>query len=374
MRFIEEFRQPALAQALAAKIKKYAGPPVNLMEVCGTHTVAIFRHGIRGLLPPQVRMLSGPGCPVCVTPNADIDKAIALASQPGVTLATFGDMMRVPGSYSSLAEAKAKDADVRVVYSPLEALSIAQDNPKRSVVFFGVGFETTAPTTAASILEAERLNLSNYFFFSVHKVVPPAMKALLAGGEVNIDGFICPGHVSTIIGSHPYEFISRDYGIPCVITGFEPVDILQGIAMLLEMRNEGKAEVAIQYSRAVRPEGNPKALETMAKVFQTDDANWRGLGVIPGSGLRLGPALERFDAGKHFKIKIRPPKERAACRCGEVLRAVCTPPECRMFGSGCTPEHPLGPCMVSTEGTCAAWFIYNPADQASETPPAKAGG
>lgn len=374
MRFIEEFRQPALAHALAEKIKKYAGPPVNLMEVCGTHTVAIFRHGIRGLLPPQVRMLSGPGCPVCVTPNADIDKAIALASQPGVTLATFGDMMRVPGSYSSLAEAKAKGADVRVVYSPLEALSIAKDNPKRAVVFFGVGFETTAPTTAASILEAERMGLNNYFFFSVHKVVPPAMKALLAGGEVNIDGFICPGHVSTIIGCHPYEFIASDYGIPCVITGFEPVDILQGIAMLLEMRCEGKAEVAIQYSRAVRPEGNPKALETMAKVFQTDDANWRGLGVIPKSGLRLAPALARFDAGQHFKIKTRPPKEIAACRCGEVLRAVCTPPECRMFGSGCIPEHPLGPCMVSTEGTCAAWFLYNLAGQASGTPPAKAGG
>ncbi|MFH1560854.1 MAG: hydrogenase formation protein HypD [Chloroflexota bacterium] len=374
MKFIDEFRQLAPAQALASRIRRWAGPPVNIMEVCGTHTVAIFRHGLRELLPPQVRLLSGPGCPVCVTSNAEIDKAIALASDPRVILSTFGDMMKVPGSYSSLSEAKARGADIRVAYCAMEALEIARDNPSRDVVFFGVGFETTAPTTAASILEAERLGLKNYFFLSVHKLIPPAMKALLEAGEVGIDGFLCPGHVSTIIGSQPYEFIPRDFGIPCVITGFEPVDILQGIAMILEMRAEGKAEVAIQYRSAVRPEGNPPAVETMARVFRVDEAEWRGIGIIPESGLRLVKGLRSFAAEEHFKIKTRPARQVAACRCGEVLRGLCTPPECRLFGTGCTPEHPVGPCMVSSEGTCSAWFLYNPEERRVEMPPVKAGG
>ena len=360
MRFLTEFRQPALAGALAERIKRWSGPPVSLMEVCGTHTVAIFRHGLRGLLPPQVRLLSGPGCPVCVTPNGEIDKAIALASNPGVILATFGDMMKVPGSYSSLAEAKARGSIIRVVYSAMEAVEIAQENPGKAVVFFGVGFETTAPTTAASILEAKRLGLKNFFFLSAHKLVPPALRALLEAGEVRIDGLICPGHVSTIIGSRPYEFIPRDYAIPCVISGFEPVDILQAIAMLLDMRAEGRAEVAIQYRRAVRPQGNPQALDTMAGAFQVGDAEWRGLGPIPQSGLQLRNGMEAFSAERHLEMKMRPPREAAACRCGEVLRGLINPPECSIFGTGCTPEHPVGPCMVSTEGTCAAWFLYEP--------------
>ncbi|MDP2954388.1 MAG: hydrogenase formation protein HypD [Chloroflexota bacterium] len=359
MRFIDEFRQPALARALASKIQKWPGPPVQIMEVCGTHTVAIFRHGLRGLLPPQVNLLSGPGCPVCVTPNAEIDKAIALATNPKVILATFGDMMRVPGSYSSLAEAKAQGAQVRVVYSATEALEMALDNPEKAVVFFGVGFETTAPTTAACILEAERLGLKNFYFLSVHKVVPPAMKALLQSGEVRIDGFLCPGHVSAIIGSRPYEFIPRDYGIPCVIAGFEPVDILQAIAMILEMRAEGRAEVAIQYRRVVRPEGNPSALWAIARVFQVSDSEWRGLGLIPSSGLRLGLGMDRFAVEERFEIKVRPAKQVADCRCGDILRGLCPPPECRLFGTACTPEHAVGPCMVSSEGTCAAWFLYS---------------
>jgi hydrogenase expression/formation protein HypD len=368
MKFVSEFREPALAQALAERIKRWAGPPVNLMEVCGTHTVAIFRHGIAALLPHQVKVLSGPGCPVCVTPNAEIDKAIALAKNPKVILATFGDMMKVPGSYSSLSEAKADGADIRVVYSPQEALEIANSNPRKAAVFFGIGFETTTPTTAFCLLEAERRGLKNFFFLSAHKVIPPAMKALLDSGEVNIDGFICPGHVSTIIGSRPYEFIPREYGIPCVIAGFEPVDILQTIDTLLEMRAAGKAEVAIQYRRAVRPEGNPVALETVARVFQEVDADWRGLGNIPGSGLKLDKGPERFDAELHWDIKTGPPREVEGCRCGEVLRGVCTPAECLLFGRGCTPEHPVGPCMVSSEGTCSAWFLYKPVD------PARAGG
>jgi hydrogenase expression/formation protein HypD len=374
MRFVDEFRQPDLAQALASRIERYEGPPLNIMEVCGTHTVAIFRHGLRGLLPPQVRLLSGPGCPVCVTPNADIDKAIALASNSQVILATFGDMMKVPGSYSSLSQAKARGADVRVVYSALEALDMAQANPDRAVIFFGVGFETTAPTTAASLLEAERRGIRNYFFLSVHKLIPPAMKALLEAGEVRIDGFICPGHVSTIIGSRPYEFIPRDYGIPCVIAGFEPVDILQAIAMILEMRLEGRAEVAIQYRRAVRPQGNPQALETLARVFQVGGAEWRGIGTIPESGLGLGQGWEGFVAEEHFQIRTRPVRQVSACRCGEVLRGLCTPPECHLFGTGCTPEHPVGPCMVSSEGTCAAWFLFSPGQEGAEKVSLEAGG
>jgi hydrogenase expression/formation protein HypD len=283
-------------------------------------------------------------------------------------------MMKVPGSYSSLSEAKAQGADIRVTYSAMEALEIAKDNPSRAVVFFGVGFETTAPTTAASILEAQRLGLRNYFFLSVHKLVPPAMKALLEAGEIRIDGFICPGHVSTIIGSRPYEFIPRSYGIPCVITGFEPVDILQAVAMILEMQGEGKAEVAVQYRRAVRPEGNPSAIETMDRAFQVGEAEWRGIGIIPESGLRLRQGLESFAAEEHFKIRTRPVRQAAACRCGEILRGLCTPPECHLFGTGCTPEHPIGPCMVSSEGTCSAWFLYRPGTQGAEMSPVEAGG
>ncbi len=358
MRFIDEFRDSTVAQRLAARIKARNTRPVNLMEVCGTHTVAIFRHGIRQLLPDKVNFLSGPGCPVCVTPNSDIDKAIALARNPGVILTTFGDMIKVPGSYSSLQQVKAGGANIRVVYSVLDALKIAEDNSDKSVVFFGVGFETTAPTTASAILEARRLGIKNFFFLSVHKLVPPAMKALLDAGEVKIDGFICPGHVSTIIGSKPYEFIPRQYGIPCVVAGFEPLDILQTIDMLIEQLNKEEARVDIQYRRAVRQDGNPTALNYMNMVFEVTDASWRGIGTIPESGLKLRPEYEQFDAERVFRIVTKPPKEVAGCRCGDVLRGVATPVECPLFGKACTPEHPAGPCMVSTEGTCSAWYLY----------------
>ncbi|MBM2825244.1 MAG: hydrogenase expression/formation protein HypD [Dehalococcoidales bacterium] len=362
MRFIDEFRDSAAGQSLVLRIQKKKTPAVNLMEVCGTHTVAIFKHGIRQLLPETVNLISGPGCPVCVTPNADIDKAIALAQNAGIILVTFGDMIKVPGSYSSLNQIKAAGADIRVVYSVLDALRMAEDNPRKSVVFFGVGFETTAPTTASAILEAERGGLDNFFLLSVHKVMPPAMKLLLDADEVHIDGFICPGHVSTIIGSEPYEFIPRQYGIPCVITGFEPLDILQGIDMLLEQVANGEPRVAIQYRRAVRPEGNPVALKYLATVFEVTDARWRGIGIIPGSGLKLGQQYRRFDAEHAFNIVTRPPKEAKGCRCGDVLRGVCLPAECHLFGKACTPEHPSGPCMVSTEGTCSAWYLYRGKD------------
>jgi hydrogenase expression/formation protein HypD len=358
VRYVQEFHDAAAARGLVTSIERITSRSVNLMEVCGTHTVAIFRHGIRQLLPPPLSMLSGPGCPVCVTTNADIDKAIALAEQSGITLATFGDMMKVPGSYQSLQQVKADGSDVRVVYSPRDAVCMARDNPRRPVVFFAVGFETTAPTIAASLLEAEALGLKNYYLISVHKLIPPAMRALLEAGEVRIDGFICPGHVSVVIGSQPYEFIPREYGVPCVITGFEPLDVLQGIDMLLRQIAEGRAEVEIQYRRGVRPEGNPLARELVSRVFETSDADWRGLGCIPGSGLKLRPQYARFDAEEAFVINPPPTKEHKGCLCGDVLRGVKMPPECPLFARACTPERPVGPCMVSSEGTCAGWYQY----------------
>ncbi|MGQ9571704.1 MAG: hydrogenase formation protein HypD [Dehalococcoidia bacterium] len=358
VRYVREFQDATAARGLTAAIERTISRPANLMEVCGTHTVAIFRHGIRQLLPPPLTLLSGPGCPVCVTTNADIDKAIALAEQPGVTLATFGDMMKVPGSYQSLQQAKADGADVRVVYSARDAVCMARDNPRRPVVFFAVGFETTAPTIAAALLEAEALGLKNFYLISVHKLIPPAMRALLEAGEVRIDGFICPGHVSVIIGSQPYQFIPQQYGVPCVITGFEPLDILQGIEMLLRQIADGRAEVDIQYRRGVRPEGNPLARELLSRVFETSDAHWRGLGCIPDSGLKLRPQYKRFDAAETFAINPPPTKEHKGCLCGDILRGVKTPPECPLFAGTCTPESPVGPCMVSSEGTCAGWYQY----------------
>jgi len=358
MRYIEEFRQGAVAAKIVERLRAYVSRPVNLMEVCGTHTVSIFRHGIRSLLPRSVTMLSGPGCPVCVTANADLDKAIALAEIPGIILATFGDMFKVPASRSSLREAKAEGADVRLVYSTLDALEIARANPQRQVVFFAVGFETTAPTIACSILEAEREGIGNFSIVSVHKLIPPAIKALLDGEEVRIDGFLLPGHVSTIIGSRPYEFIPGGYGVACAIAGFEPLDILGGIEMLLRQIADGEVRVEIGYRRAVRREGNPLALEQMYRVFEVCDAEWRGLGVIPDSGLRLRREYEGFDAERRFDVNTPPPREHPACRCGEVLRGVTSPPECPLFARACTPERPIGPCMVSVEGSCAAWYQY----------------
>jgi len=369
MKYCEEFRDGPTAQALVARLGTHTDRPVNLMEVCGTHTVAIFRHGIRGLLPANVNMLSGPGCPVCVTADADLDKAIALAQIPGVTLCTFGDMLRVPGSTSSLQQARARGADVRIVYSPLDALQLAAERPDRQVVFYAVGFETTAPTVAASILEAKRRGLTNYTVASVHKVVPPALQALLTAREVHIDGFLMPGHVSAVIGSRPYEFVARDYGIPCVVGGFEPLDILLAIDMLLAQIAAGEARVEIAYRRAVRPEGNAAALAAMAAAFTPVDADWRGIGMIPHSGLALQPALSAFDAERRFPLTLEPAQAHPGCRCGEVLRGVARPPQCPLYGRACTPENPVGPCMVSFEGTCSAWYHYG-RTPASEPAPA----
>ncbi|MFH0952820.1 MAG: hydrogenase formation protein HypD [Verrucomicrobiota bacterium] len=341
------------------RLAKQIGRPVTLMEVCGTHTMAAFRSGLRAILPKNLSLLSGPGCPVCVTPNGYLDRAIAIAQQPRTMVATFGDMMRVPGTESSLEQARAQGALVRVVYSPLDALREAEKNPKLRVVFLGVGFETTAPATAWSIQEAAR-QVPNFSVLCAHKTMPRAMAALLAGGDVRVDGFLCPGHVSVVIGSRPYEFIVRDFGIPCVVTGFEPADLVAGIVMLLRQVAERRAAVEIQYTRSVEREGNRKAQSGIDDVFEAADAEWRGLGTIPGSGLAIRKKYSARDAGVLFAdLQVPAASEPAGCKCGEVLRGAKTPADCPLFRTRCTPDHPVGACMVSGEGTCAAWFKYS---------------
>ncbi len=358
MKFIDEYRDPELARKLVERIREKSTRPARLMEFCGGHTVAIARHGIRQLLPPTVEMLSGPGCPVCVTANADLDKAIALAGAPDLILTTFGDMIKVPASRSSLQQAKAEGADVRIVYSTQDALEIAAANPSKSVVFIGIGFETTAPTVAASVVQAEQRRLTNYYVLSQHKICPPIIKAVLDSGEVKLDGIVCPGHVSAIIGSVPYEFIPRDYGIGCVVSGFEPLDILQCVEMLVDQVESGQPIVEIAYQRGVRETGNSTALELLYRVFELCEGNWRGVGTVPGSGLKLRPEYESFDAERAFDISPGEPVEPQGCICGDILRGVSTPLECSLFRSVCNPEHPVGPCMVSSEGSCAAYYRY----------------
>lgn len=358
MRFIDEFRDAELAKAVVSRIHRRSKRHVRLMEFCGGHTVTIMKHGIRQLLPETVEMLSGPGCPVCVTANQDLDKAIAFAREPGVIITTFGDMLRVPGSRSSLQEARAAGADVRVVYSTLDALEIARENPERAVVFIGIGFEATAPTIAASVMEANEEGIRNYYVLSMHKLCPPVIKALLDSGEVRLDGLICPGHVSAVIGSRPWEFAARDYGIACVVSGFEPLDVLQSVEMLVDQLEKGEPRVEIAYRRGVRAEGNLRAQEVMNTVFEPSLANWRGIGVVPESGLTLNREYERSDAEFAFEIDPGPTIEPKGCLCGDILRGVRTPLDCRLFRTSCTPEHPVGPCMVSSEGSCASYYHY----------------
>jgi len=352
------FRDPDIARGLIDAIHATKTGPVKLMEVCGTHTVAIAKNGLRAVMPEWVTLLSGPGCPVCVTANADIDTAIELARHPEVIITTFGDMMKVPGSYSSLSREKADGRDVRIVYSPLDALALAEKEPDREVIFVAVGFETTAPLIAAAIMRAQEQGLENFSVFCAHKTVPGALEALANDPEVQINGFILPGHVSTIIGSDPYEYLASEYHIPGVITGFEPVDVLQGIYMLLKQLEEGRAEIEIAYHRGVMPEGNPHARELVERVFEPVDADWRGIGVIPGTGLKIRDDFAHYDAVRRIPITLPEPKEIKGCQCGEVLRGITLPFECRLFGKGCTPEHPIGPCMVSSEGSCAAYYRF----------------
>jgi hydrogenase expression/formation protein HypD len=358
MRFIDEYRRSDLAQAVIGRIRRGSTRKARLMEFCGGHTVAILRHGIRQLLPPTIEMLSGPGCPVCVTDNSDLDKSIALARVPGVILTTFGDMLKVPGSRSSLQEARAEGADVRIVYSTLDALQIARDNPGRSVVFLGVGFETTAPTIAASVLQARQEGITNYHVLSFHKLCPPAIQAILDSGEVDLQGLVCPGHVSAVIGSEPWEFVASEYGIPCVVSGFEPLDILQTVDMLVTQIEKGESSVEIAYRRGVRAEGNQRALELMYEVFEVCPAQWRGLGTVADSGLRLRKEFAAFDAELAFEFDPGPTLHPKGCICGDILRAVKTPSDCQLFGRVCTPANPVGPCMVSSEGSCAAYYQY----------------
>lgn len=334
--------------------------PVRLMEVCGTHTVSIFRHGIRDILSKDIILLSGPGCPVCVTPVKDVDTAIAIAKLDSVILVTFGDMMRVPGSKQSLNDAQAEGADIQVVYSPVDALNLALENKEKKVVFFATGFETTAPSVAGTLFEAERRGINNFYIYSAHKIIPPALKALLNSDDVRIDGLILPGHVSTIIGSRPYEFIASDYRVPSVITGFEAGDIIQGIAMLLEQIASGRADVEIQYKKVVREKGNQKALSIMNEYFEPCNAYWRGIGMIPESGLKLRDRFRHRDIKTIFDINIPDYKEPKSCICGYVLRGIKIPTDCPLFGKACTPEKPVGACMVSTEGSCAAYYKYLP--------------
>ncbi|MDL1969789.1 MAG: hydrogenase formation protein HypD [Candidatus Desulfofervidaceae bacterium] len=357
MKYIDEFRDPQIAHHLLAEIKAISHKPIRLMEVCGTHTMAIGRYGLRSLLPAHIQLISGPGCPVCVTSTQEIDMMIKLASQD-VIVTTFGDLMRVPGSYTSLQQERAKGADVRIVYSPFDALNIASKNPTRPVVFLGVGFETTAPGIAATIAEAKRQDIKNFFVFSAHKLIPPAMEALVSSPDLKIDGFICPGHVSTIIGLEPYRKLAEVYKVPCVITGFEPVDILQGILMLVKQLKNEEPKAEIQYTRVVKPEGNPKAMELMFSVFSPCEATWRGIGAIPESGLTLKDDYAAYDARLHFDMEVGKVKDPPGCRCGDVLKGLIIPPECPLFGKVCLPTHPVGPCMVSSEGSCAAYYKY----------------
>ncbi len=358
MKFITEFRRSELAEGLISQIHRKSKTPVRFMEFCGGHTVTIFRYGIRQVLPKTIEMVSGPGCPVCVTANTDLDKAIALSQIPEVIIVTFGDMLKIPGSHSSLQKVKADGADVRVVYSTMDALEIAKENPAESVIFLGIGFETTAPTIAASILQAEERRIKNYYILSMHKLCPPVIRTLLDSGEVKLHGLICPGHVSAIIGSHPWEFITRDYGIPCVVSGFEPLDILQCVDMLVAQVENGESKVEIAYRRGVRPEGNREALKLIEQVFELCATEWRGIGEVPDSGLKLRKEYQHFDAELAFDIDPGPAYEPVGCICGDILRGVKTPADCKLFGKACTPEYPVGPCMVSSEGSCSAYYLY----------------
>ncbi len=360
------WRDPGLAAAalsemetLAGKASALTGGTVNFMEVCGTHTMAIAASGMRKLFPKTLRMLSGPGCPVCVTSQGDIDRVLALAEVPGVILATFGDMMKVKGSKGlDLHAMRERGTDVRVVYSPLDAVALAEAEPSRQVIFVGVGFETTAPVIAGAVARARKAGLKNFSSTAFFKLVPPALELLLSDPENRIHGFMLPGHVSAIIGLKPYAFVAEKRRVPCVVTGFEPLDILAGVNMLLRQVVSGKPAVEDEYFRAVRAEGNPAARRLMDEVFAVGPASWRAIGTVPGTGLGFSKAYERFDAVKRFGIKYKEAPEPKGCRCGQILLGKALPPDCPLFGKACTPSSAVGPCMVSSEGACAAWFKY----------------
>lgn len=358
MSLFESFKDPQLCKALLDRIHGELEGELRFMEVCGTHTVSIFRSGVRSLLSEKVVHLSGPGCPVCVTHDSEVAAFLELAERNAV-IATFGDLMRVPGpNKRSLKSAQAEGARVKVVYSPFDALKLAQDNPADQVVFLGVGFETTAPAIAATIQTARELGVGNFSVLPFHKLVPPALKVLAADPELKVQAFLLPGHVSAIIGVHPYQFLAREYGIPSVVAGFEPVDILQALHLFVTMRREGRAEVINGYRRVVADDGNAKALSVMYEVFEPADALWRGIGTIPGSGLVMREEYADHDAMRVFGLTLKDVPEIKGCRCGDVLKGKIGPDQCPLFGKACTPASPVGPCMVSTEGSCAAYYKY----------------
>ncbi|MGW9193847.1 hydrogenase formation protein HypD [Micromonospora chersina] len=361
MRFVDEYRDAAKAQALATQIAALCEPgrQYKFMEVCGGHTHTIYKHGIEDYLPESVSLVHGPGCPVCVIPMGRVDDAIAIANEPGVIMTAFGDMMRVPGGNGSFLDAKAAGADIRMVYSPLDALKIARTNPDRRVVFMAIGFETTSPSTAMTVLRAAAEGIDNFSVFCNHVTILPAIKAILDSPDLRLDGFLGPGHVSTVIGCRPYEFIARDYGKPLVCAGFEPLDLLQSVFMLLTQVAEGRCEVENQYTRVVPWDGNLRALEAIGQVMRLRPYfEWRGLGFISHSALRMRDEYAAYDAERIFDVpgvRVADPK---ACQCGEVLKGVLKPWECKVFGTACTPETPIGTCMVSSEGACAAYYNF----------------
>jgi hydrogenase expression/formation protein HypD len=360
MKYIDEFRNKELIQRLARQIRSQSKGSYSFMEVCGGHTAAIHRFGIKDLLPEGIMLISGPGCPVCVTGTGYIDTAIAFCRRNDVIVTTFGDMLRVPGSFSSMEKERAKGADVRVVLSATEALQIAERNPSKKVVFLAIGFETTAPGTAATIKRAAGKKVSNFYVLSAHKVMPPAMEAIIRGGTA-VDGFICPGHVSAITGSKLFSFIPEKYRIGCVVSGFEPADIMMSVLMLIKQVNRHSPIVEIQYRRAVSENGNLIALKMMSDVFEPCDVSWRGLGLIKSGGLRLKKSYEGFDAEKMIPVKTIPQEIENACICGSILRGMNTPSDCPLFAGECCPENPVGACMVSVEGACNTWYRYRQA-------------
>ncbi|HMM11322.1 MAG TPA: hydrogenase formation protein HypD [Bacteroidales bacterium] len=357
MKHIDEYRRREVVLALAEKIRQESVKPLRIMEVCGGHTMALRRFGLHSLLPENIELISGPGCPVCVTGRNYIDHAIALARLPGVIITTYGDLIKVPGSSSNLDAEKARGADVRIVYSILDALTLAQQFPEKQVVFLGIGFETTSPATAAGILKAQMAGLFNFSVLSAHKIMPPALAALIDQG-VNLHGYIGPGHVSAITGSKIYDFIPRNYGLGVVISGFEPADLMQAILMLVRQREENRPAVEIQYHRVVTREGNLKGQQMLDEVFTLRTDWWRGLGALPLSGMGLREKYVDFDAGRRFQVTIEPTREDKGCICGDVLKGIRKPTDCRLFGKTCKPSDPVGACMVSSEGTCAAYFKY----------------
>ena len=375
MKYVDEFRDPEKAkyllreiEHLVPKIQKKLGREISIMEVCGGHTHSIFRYGIETMLPEEIELIHGPGCPVCVLPMGRVDDCVALAEMPGVIFTTFGDAMRVPGSKKSLMQAKADGADVRMVYSPLDALQIARNNPSNEVVFFGLGFETTMPSTAMTILQAEADGIRNFSLFCNHITIIPTIKAILDSPDLQLDGFLGPGHVSMVIGISPYDFIAEHYHRPVVVAGFEPLDILQSIWMVIKQISEDRAEIENQYNRIVPDDGNDQALDAVARVFELREFfEWRGLGSIDHSGVKVRDAYAHFDAERKFKvpdIKIADPK---CCQCGEVLKGVIKPWDCKVFGKACTPETPLGSLMVSSEGACAAYYQFGRLEKVKRT-------